>query len=271
MRGVLLAAAVLAGVSGNALGQIVVTNDNNAANLLQRLVGGNPKLTVTNVTLSANADGFGSFSTGTYDILGPNNYDLGRGGIVLSTGNAGAYGTGPNFLDSNSTDYGDVATPGEETLLAPLDGFGSQHFDVTRLDITFDVQDFDEIAFACTFGSEEWSEFVGLGYTDPYGIYLNGTNIAFANGLPVNIDHPNMQQVIETELDGVLAINGSPRVVFNGAVTPFSKNNTLTFIIADSTDGIYDTTVYVTGLVPTPGTAGLLGLAGLAGLRRRRA
>jgi hypothetical protein len=270
MRRVLVA-AVLAGLAGNAFGQIIVTNEVNPNTLLQSLVGGNPKLTVTNVTLSGNNNGFGGVSTGTYDVFGPNNYDLGRGGIVLSTGNAGDYSSGSNLFTDRSTDFGDVATPGEEALLAPLDGFGSQHFDVTRLDITFDVEDFDEIAFSCAFGSEEWSEFVGLGFTDPYGIYLNGVNIAFANGQPVNIDHPNMQQVVETELDGVLSIDGSPRVTYKGDVTPFSKGNTLTFIIGDSTDGIYDTTVYIEGLVPAPGTVALLGLAGLPATRRRRA
>ncbi len=269
MRGVIFAAAVAA-TSATALGQIQVTRDNNAASLLQALVGGNPKLSVTNVTLSGNTLG-GAVSTGRYQILGPNAYDLGRGGIVLSTGDAGAYSTGPNLFTNNGTDYGDVATPGEENLLGPLDGFGSQHFDVTRLDITFDVQDFSEIAFSCVFGSEEWSEFVGLGYTDPYGIYLNGKNIAFAAGLPVNIDHPNMTSVPETELDGILSIAGSPRITYTGAVVPFSKGNTLTFILGDSTDGIYDTTVYIEGLVPAPGSAALLGLAGLAATRRRRA
>jgi hypothetical protein len=270
MRSFMVGAIILAGASA-ASGQVVVSNNNNVNTLLQRLVGGNPQITVTNVALSGNSDGFGGLSTGTYDVVGPNGYDLGRGGIVLSTGNAGDYGTGPNNFDDNQTDFFDVATPEEEALLAPLDGFGSQHFDVTRLDITFDVGNFDNIAFNCVFGSEEWSEFVGLGFTDPYGIYLNGTNIAFAGGLPINIDHPNMQSVPETELDGVLFIGGTARQTYTGAVTPFSQGNTLTFIIADSTDGIYDTTVYIEGLVPAPGAAALLGLAGLTGARRRRA
>lgn len=271
MRSVLFAAAVLTGLSGSAFGQLQVTNDNNAQNLLNALVGGNPKITVTNVALSGNTDGFGAVSTGRYQVQGVNAYDLTRNGIVLSTGNAGAYGSGPNNFTDNSTDYGDVATPGEENLLAPLDGFGSQHFDVTRLDITFDVGDFSLVQFDCVFGSEEWSEFVGLGYTDPFGLYLNGKNIAFANGKPVNIDHPNMMSVPETELDGILSINGSARITYSGSVTPFSKGNTLTFIIGDSTDGIYDTTIYVQGLVPAPGSASLLGVAALAATRRRRA
>lgn len=270
MKTVVLAGVAIAAISGPAMGQIIVANNNNANALLAKLVGGQPKLTVTNVVLSGNSDGLGAVSTGTFDVIGPNAYDLARGGIVLSTGNAGAYGTGPNLSSSTSTDYFDIATPGEEALLGPLDGFGSQHFDVTRLDITFDVEDFDEIAFDVVFGSEEWSEFVGLGFTDPFGLYLNGTNIAFAAGQPVNIDHPNMTSVPETELDGILRI-GSPRITYTGAVTPFSKGNTLTFILGDSTDGVYDTTVYITGLVPTPGAAGVLGLAGLVAARRRRA
>jgi hypothetical protein len=270
MRTVVVLAAAVAAMSGSALGQIKVTNNNNANALLTKLVGGNPKLTVTNVTLSGNSDGFGGMSTGTYDVQGPNAYDLGRGGIVLSTGNAEEYGSGPNNFTDNQTDFFDVATPGEELLLAPLDGFGSQHFDVTRLDITFDVEDFDLIQFDVVFASEEWSEFVGLGFTDPFGLYLNGKNIAFAGGQPVNIDNSNMMSVPETELDGVLSIGGSPLITYSGAVTPFSKGNTMTFIIADSTDGIYDTTVYITGLVPTPGAAGVLGVAGLIATRRRR-
>jgi uncharacterized repeat protein (TIGR01451 family) len=51
-----------------------------------------------------------------------------------------------------------------------------------------------------------------------------------------------------TELNGVLAPNGNPVVLFSIAVTPGSSNNRLTFIVADTTDASYDTTVFIGAL-----------------------
>src|SRR5439155_3384978 len=89
--------------------------------------------------------------------------------------------------------------------------------------------------------------FVGQ-FVDGFGLYLNGTNIAFANGAPININHPDMRPFPGTELNGVLAPNGDPILTFSAPVPPGSAGNTLTIIIADTRDSVLDTTVYVSSL-----------------------
>ncbi len=271
---------------------ITVTADTNTTNLLNALLGGGTGLTVTSVTLSGHTDG-GAVSSGTY-TNGSGTYGIGSG-IILSSGNVTDYGDGANGSSGNTTNFGGVnASPvsaGQEALLDPITGGGLDHYDVTQLDLTFDVAgDVSNIFFNVVFGSDEYAEFVGSSFIDAFGIYLNGTNIATFAGDPVNIDHPNMAFIGGTELDGILdptSGSGDPIMLFQGLVTPGSTGNTLTFIIEDSGDSQLDSTVYIEGLgtenpgggtpgggtqVPEPGAMTVfgLGLLGLAWARRRK-
>jgi hypothetical protein len=209
---------------------------------------------------------FTNFS-GTYGI---------GGGVILSTGGvetisyAGApifpgYGDSDNTVTSNSWAYGgtfpvvvnpDEPTPGlpataaQEILLDAITG-SSDHYDVTELVVTFDMQPGNgRVALDVVFGSEEFPEFAGSLYLDGFGLFLNGVNIARVNGLPINIGHPAMAAIPGTELDGVLAPDGAALLTLSGAVNP--TGNTLRFIVADTYDGVYDTVVYLSGLRGLP-------------------
>jgi hypothetical protein len=221
----------------------------------------------------------GAVETRTY-------FDPDLGADVILSG----YGDGPNRLDDNSTAFytilpfpvpfplGIPATPAQEALLDPITTVGTDtfdHFDVTELVINFDMQPgFDSVRFNAVFGSEEYPEFVPVGYFDGFGMFLNGTNVAFVGGQPVNIEHSSMAAIAGTELDGILAPDGNPLLVFGGAVNP--AGNSLRFIIGDREDPILDSTVYISSLegvpqVPVPGTIWLLGTAlGLLGWKRCR-
>jgi len=262
---------------------ITVTATQNATTLVNALLGaGGTGIVVTGATLSGHTQNFESVETSSGTYVNPSStYGIGAG-VVLSTGAVERYGDGPNLADDTSgayiiftPPYQSEATPAQELLLDPIttvDGESFDHYDATELVITFDMQQGVEyVRFNVVFGSEEHPEFAEIGYFDGFGMFLNGTNVAFVQGQPVNITHPAMADVPGTELDGVLAPGGNPLLVFGGPVNP--TGNTLRFLIADRDDSIYDSTVYISGLqgaAPEPASAAtaLAAIGALAGLRR---
>jgi hypothetical protein len=273
-------------------GGISVTNDTNAADLVSTLIGGGTGgITVTGYSLSANHNNEGQASTGIYNTNGPNNYNLTGPGIVLSSGNAASYSSGP-VSQGITTAYVVAATPAQAALLTQVSPKSSNFYDVSELTVNFTAgPNTDHVFFKTVFASAEYPNYVGT-YIDAFGLFLNGKNIAFAGGQPVNIDNSlmvntsstlgggNVQpQYQETALQGLLVgSDGDPFLTYGGPVIPGSKNNTLTFIVADSNDSVLDTAVFIKGLgnapptssVPEPASMVLMGLgaAGLALLAR---
>jgi len=263
--------AVLALVSSTPTAAIVVNPTTNLNDLLNALVLPGSGLTVINATLSAQVSG-DAMSVGTY--TNPQGTYGAPPGIVLSTGNVANYGSGENTSDSTTFSYNVPATAAQEALLDPITSGEYNHFDVTQLDITFQTTT-GEVYFFVVFGSEEYPEYVGSRFNDGFGLYLNGVNIAKVGGLPVNISHPDVKPISGTELDGVLAPKGNPLLLFGVSGLDTSANHTLTFILGDTSDDQFDTTVYIAALggvvIPEPATLWLMasGLMPFV-LRRRR-
>ena len=235
--------------------------------------------------------------------MGTNNFGLSGSGIVVSTGNAAQDGTTGPGLYEVTTGFGASATPTEASLLNQVASAPSGWNDATEFDITFTAgPNTSHVFFNTVFTSAEYPVFIGK-FIDGFGLFLNGTNIAFAGGHPVNIDNPGMVNTLfpddgggkdgtafqTTPEEGVLTLNGSAVITYSGNVTPGSTN-TLTFVIADANDTALDTTAFIQGLGNAPPSGGtpasppmgtpepstwammLLGFAGLgyAGYRRAR-
>jgi hypothetical protein len=273
-RRILMIAVLVASSSVYAFADAVTINTD-ATQLAAAVTSGNTGVTITNATLQGQTGGAGVASTGTFNNI----YGL-ASGAVISTGNVADYGSGPNNFSENSTSYGSAASSAENALLNPLTNGFTSHFDTTELDLTFTVAPgTSEIFFNVAFGSEEYPIFVGSSFVDAFGLYLNGVNIAFVGGTPVNIDNPCFTALAGTELNGVLACNNQPVNTFSGNVN--AGTNTLTFIIADTSDSVLDTTAYIGALgttnvgpsaTPEPSSFALMGsgLLALTGMIRRR-
>lgn len=245
---------------------IVVSPSMNALELATAITAaGGTGIRVRNATLQAHYQaGFTNFgfeypashSSGLYSVANPpHTYGLRGLGVILSTGDVAAYATYPTTFYGGSTAYDIRATTNQEALLDPITTTGGRnwtHFDVTQLDVQFDLlPGFDTVLFNVAFGSEEYPEYVNSSYVDGFGIYLNGVNIAYARGKPVNINHPDFRAIGGTELDGVLAPDNNPIVSFSQYLGSGATNNRLTFIVADTSDAVLDTTVYVSSLQGT--------------------
>ncbi len=277
----LLAAAGLmlaVAVSAQGITVTVETDPDVLANTVTNFGGAG--LIVTSAVLSGHVDAdLGTASSGTYtNPSGTYSATMGPG-IILSTGSVADYADGPNIASGTTTAWWVPATSAQEALLDPITGGSYDHNDVTQLDITFNMKPgYDTVYFNVVFGSEEYPEFVGTTYIDGFGLYVNQSNIAFVDGDPVNIDHPDFAPIPGTELDGIL--NDRVLHTFSAFVGDESQDNTLTIIIADTSDMVLDSTVYISQLggspppppIPEPLTmlAVGMGVAGLAGYARKR-
>jgi hypothetical protein len=272
-------------------GGIVVTNNTNTEQLVNALIGDLSGITVTNAVLSAQTNMFGSASTGIFTTTfhppsEVNNYNLTGSGIFISTGNASQDGTSGPVIGGVTTAYDVPATPAQFNLLHQVSPTATNFKDVTQLTLTFTAApNRNTIFFKGVFASAEFPFVVPV--PDGFGLFLNGKNIAFADGMPLNIENTDMVDTNrpfgpggafqETAMQGLLVQkNGDPNITFRGDVVPGSTGNTLTFIVGDEGDAAFDTGVYLAfegagfgPAVPEPGSLTLLGCVGATLLARK--
>jgi len=257
----------------------LVVNDldhgSTALGLAQSLAG--PGVAISNVAFTGTNNAAGTFSGGT-GIVG---FDS---GLVLGTGsvqtqpNAGlcAKGVeGPNTCDGNTTNN---SAPGD-TDLNTLSGVQTYDAAVLQFDFTPAA---NKIQFSYVFSSDEYPEYANSSYNDTFAFLVNGQNCALVpnTNLPVSVNtinggnplgtNPQNSQfyvdnhfvdsatpsALNTEMDGLTTVLTCSADVTAG------QTNHMKLAIADGSDSVLDSNVFLKADSLTSGTQIATSLSG---------
>jgi hypothetical protein len=209
--------------------------------LAQSLVG--PGITVNSASFVGDTEAAGTFSDPAASV------GL-ASGVVLSSGRVHDV-VGPNSSGGTGVDLGQ---PGDAALDALLPaGSGQTTQDAFSLTVNFTPTN-PQLAINYVFASEEYEEYVHSPYNDVFAFFVNGNNCALTPGTsaPITINTvnqfdntlfyvPNTSGTYDTEFDGFTVV-----LTCRAAVNP-GVNNTLRLVIADTSDGILDSAVFLQG------------------------
>jgi hypothetical protein len=217
---------------------ISALSDGTTANqLASTLVG--PGIAVNNVAFTGDATAAGLFDDPAASV------GLARG-VVISSGKISDV-IGPN---KGSGTGEDLNQPGDSALDSLLPS-GQQTQDAASLTVEFTPTN-PQLAINYVFASEEYEEFVGSQFNDVFAFFVNGVNCALTPGTaaPITVNTvnqntntlfyvPNGDGTYDTEFDGFTVV-----LTCRAAVNPGVKN-TLRLVIADTSDGILDSGVFL--------------------------
>ncbi len=216
-------------------------------------------VTISNVTYTGDPVSAGTFSGGS-NIIGIDS------GVILGSGRV-KDAVGPNTSDSRGSSTSGASDASLNALVP-----GGTTEDAAILEFDF-VPQGDTLSFQYVFSSDEYNEFVGTGFNDVFGFFVNGDNVALIpgtntpvainnvnNGNPSNGTPPKNPQFyrnndrasgapINTEMDG-LTIVLSVQARVNPGVT-----NHIKLAIADVGDSSYDSNVFIKAVSFTSGCA----------------
>ena len=234
-------------VSGYSYSQLIVSQQN-ATSLVQDVLVGSG-VTVSNIQFSGAAQMIGSFN-GANSNIGLSS------GIVMSTGRI-QDAIGPNNSPSKGEDLNQNGYGPLEAIL----GGGEQTKDAAVLSFNFFCES-DLVQFKYVFASEEYPEYVGSEFNDVFAFFISGPGIVGTQNIglipntnqPVAINNVNagsFQNFFVNNGNGISG--GGSTVQFDGFTRPFiaeatvvpCQTYTITMAIADVSDGIYDSAVFL--------------------------
>lgn len=242
--------------------QLLVEPNANPEDLAQTLVGDGVQ--IFNVNVNAADSAYGYFNS--------NATEIGTGeGLLLSTGNViNAYGPNnssglPQLNGGNclNCDFFDNEWPGSELLDLAQD---RETFDAALFE--FDViPQGDSLKFEFTFASEEYLEWVGSPFNDVFGFFISGpnigvdVNIAIVPGTndPVAINSVNPGQNSQYFYNNI--VPQGQNIQYDGFTIGLSavvgdlipcETYHLKLIIADGSDRLYDSAVFVEKIESNP-------------------
>jgi gliding motility-associated-like protein len=223
--------------------QLQISNQGGTANVIVADIIGQG-LNVINPTISCPNAAYGTFTNGAQ--IGIND------GIILSTGNLNQLGNNASF--NMSTDLGNTCNDPQITSLE-----NSAQYDCCILEFDI-IPQCNEISIRFSMGSEEYPEYVSQSFNDAFGFFISGpkptggnytnTNVALLNGTTIcSIDNINNTTNSAYYVDN----SASTNFVFDGYTTAITSVVNVVpcatyhfkLAIADATDGIYDSGVFI--------------------------
>jgi hypothetical protein len=251
-------------VPARGFSQLVVNAGGTTQQILNSMIGAG--LTVSNVQLNCGTDtvnpAYGTFN-GSASNLGVQN------GVILTTGWA-SNAVGPNNSNSSTGSTTNTFSDSDLTSISPL---AINDPCILEFDV---IPHCSSMQLRFVFGSEEYPEFVNLGFNDAFGFFVTGpdancnnplgfnhTNVAILpSGTPVSIDSVNNGNAsgCPTTLTGPCTncayyVNncGGTTVQYDGFTTVITVSLTVCpcatyhwkFAIADAGDHSYDSGVLI--------------------------
>ena len=234
---VLLALPTLsfADIATTPLGGAVTANT-----MANSLLSGGSGITINSATYTGGNNASGLFSGGA-SIIGIDT------GIILSSGNVANVG-GPYSFSFGGTSNGLAGSSALDALLS-----GNTTNDASLLTIDFTPTG-NNVAFTYVFGSAEYPQFVNSQFNDIFAFFVNGTNCALIPGTSdvVSINNVNAGKNSSFFVDNSA---GAKSTKMGGFTVPLSctakvnpgVSNTLVLAIADTSDFILDSDVFIAG------------------------
>ncbi len=220
--------------------------------MAQEIAG--PGVEVVSATFTGNPNQGGLFAgPGVSDAIGISD------GVILSSGNI-ADAKGPNDRSNSGQSYGGVGDAYLNTLVAPRTTRDAAVLEMTFKPIT------TELEINYVFASEEYLEWVDSSFNDVFAFQVNGANcatVASTTGTPEPVtvntinDHKNEQIFIDNTEDAFdTQFDGFTQVLTCAATVTPGVDNTLRLAIADTSDYILDSAVFLesSGVTSTPKT-----------------
>ncbi len=248
-----------------ALAALSVTTTSSAATLAGAILGGG--ITLNSASYAGDSSASGTFTGGSTVPLGF------ESGILLTTGMASTAGTGVNTSSGATTSH---ATAGDAALTTQA-GYPTHDAAILSMNFTISPTDVGNIFFNFVFASEEYNEYAPSEYNDVFRLELDGSNIAMLPGGAgvVSINNVNLGS------NSAYYINNSPgihAIEYDGLTTVLTASaiglapgaHTLRFAIADTSDSVLDSAVFIQGgsfsttMTPVPEPSTILAGALLA-------
>lgn len=232
------AIALACGVTAQSPPPPTVVTTNNPLTLAQTLVGSGITIVGT-PTFVGSPQAAGTFTGGPVSTIGFSS------GILLTTGLAASAASSYAGADLPSTDLGYPGDPGLTTLV------GNSTFDATVLQFSF-TSTAPTVFFKYTFASAEYPTYENSNFNDVFAFYVNGVNYALIPNtqLPVSVNAVNSTQ--NSQYFRGYNTTGSPSpyggqtvvLTFSAPVSTTSVN-TIRLAIADTSDSILDSAVFI--------------------------